>query len=122
MVGVGCGDCVDGGTIAGRGGVKLIFTVGGVIFHLLRGFWANVHGFSEVLPQGEVEVADLELLEEFEGDIAISLALWFSCARQPSVNGCLRDRIAPPAANVSSVCVDSFGNPSSRILTRNTMK
>jgi hypothetical protein len=89
---------------------------------LLASF-GDVHSFREVLPQGEVEVADLELLGEFERDITVLLTTGLDCARQPFIDRCLRDFVAPPAVKALSVCVVWQGiQPGLRILTRNTMK
>jgi hypothetical protein len=73
VVGVGCGYCVGGDAVAGGGEVRLPLNVGDVFFMLRSG--GDLHGLGEVLPQSEVEVADLELLGEFERDIAVHIAL-----------------------------------------------
>jgi len=56
------------------------------------------------LLQGEVEVADLELLGELEGGIGVLVAVVFGGAREPLIDWCLIGVIAPPAVRALLVC------------------
>jgi hypothetical protein len=98
VIGVCCCDDLGGGVVAGGRDV-LVWTVN------FGGFYGNdEHGLGEVLLQGEVEVADLELLGEFEGGVGVLVAVVFGGAREPLINWCLIRVVAPPAMRALSVC------------------
>jgi hypothetical protein len=65
--------------------------------------WEYRHGLGEVLLQSEVEVADLELLGEFEGGVGVLVAYVFGGARDPFIDGCLIWVVTPRSGRILSV-------------------